>query len=167
MNKVPDRSFLLAVILLLFCSACVFVTTDSELRNSAEVQQDLRQLSDIRAAFVRAMTHGGLDEWVRIPPGLWRGRHAPGRTTISSSEEVSIWVRRLLEEHQVHHFALTTEEIVAGNWAFVWGVYLLESTPGAGEAEQGQRGKILSVWKRKPEGWKGAYVSFNSDGYWP
>ena len=143
------------------------MTTDSEPEDSSNVQQDLRQLSDIRSDFVRAMTQDGLEEWVRsrLDPGV--AVMAPDRTTISSREEVSVWVRELLKEHRVHHFALTTEEIVSGDWAFVWGVYLLESTPSAGGAKKGERGKVLFVWKRKPEGWKGAYVSFNSDGYGP
>ncbi len=166
MQKVLVRSFLLPAILFLIC-ACGFVTTDSEPEDSSNVQQDLRQLSAIRSAFVRAMTQGGLEEWVRSHLDSGVAVMPPGRPTISSREEVSIWVRGLLEEHRVHHFALTTEEIVAGDWAFVWGVYLLESTPSAGGAKKGERGKVLFVWKRKPEGWKGAYVSFNSDGYWP
>lgn len=152
---------------LLFCSACGFVTTDSELGNSTNVQQDLAQLGAIRTGFVRAMTHGGLDKWVQAHLDSGVAVMPSGRPTISSREEVSIWVRRLLEEHRVHHFALTTEEIVAGDWAFVWGVYSLESTLKSSEEDSGQRGKVLFVWKRKLEGWKGAYVSFNPDGYWP
>lgn len=165
MKWVPDRACLLAGVLLL-SSACAFVTTDPEPENSSNVQQDLRQLSAIRTAFHRAMTQGGLEEWVRSHLDSGVAVMPPGRPTISSNEEVSIWIRGLLEEHRVHHFALTTEEMVSGDWAFVWGVYFLEWNSSAG-AKSGERGKVLFVCKRSPEGWKGAYVSFNSDGYWP
>ena len=128
------------------------MTTDSETEDSSIVQQDLRQLSDIRSAFVRAITQNGLEEWVRSHVDSGVTVMPSGRLTISSREEVSIWIRTLLEEHRVHDFTLTTEEIVAGDWAFVWGVYLLESTPSAEDVKKGERGKALFVWKRKPEG---------------
>ena len=167
MRRVLSRFCLPAVFFLLSFSACKFVTTDAEPGNNSNHRQDLRQLSTIRAAFVRAMTDGGLEKWVRTHLDSGVAVMPPGRPTISSREEVSIWVRELLEERRVHHFALTTEEIVAGDWAFVWGVYSLESNLESGEEAPGQRGKVMFVWKRKPEGWKGAYVVFNSDGYWP
>ena len=72
------------------------------------------------------MTQGGLDNWIRSHLDSGVAVMPPGRPTISSREEVSIWVRRLLEEHRVPSFCPHTEEVMAGDWAFVWGVYLLE-----------------------------------------
>ena len=166
MKHVVQRIFVLGAILLCACSGGP-QTPVSETGTRLGLKEDLAQLGRMRTAFIRAMNEGGVEEWIRshLDPGV--AVMPPGRPTISSREEVAAWARRLLQENRIHDFAFTGSKTVAGDWAFENGVYLLESSPTAGGEKQGQRGKLIFVWKRGPEGWKGALVSFNSDGYWP
>ena len=104
-----------------------------------------------------------------IPPGLgaWPSCPPAGPTISSSARGVHLGPETAGRDTKIHHFAFTGSRTVAGDWAFENGVYLLKSSPAAGGEKQGQRGKLIFVWKRGPEGWKGALVSFNMDGYWP
>ena len=166
MRHVVERTFVLAATLLCACTGGP-QTWVSGPGPSPGLKKDLAQLGRMRSAFIRAMNEGGVEEWIRshLDPGV--AVMPPGRPTISSRQEVATWVRGFLKENRIHDFAFTGSRTVAGDWAFENGVYLLKSSPAAGGEKQGQRGKLIFIWKRGPEGWKGALVSFNMDGYWP
>ena len=166
MKQIVERTFILAAILICSCVGGPW-TTVSESGTKTDQKEDRAQLSRMRSAFIRAMNDGTVEEWIQshLDPGV--AVMPPGRPTISSREEVAAWARRLLQENRIRDFAFTGSKTVAGDWAFENGVYLLESSPAAGSERQGQRGKVIFIWKRGTDGWKGALISFNSDGYWP
>ena len=167
MKQVVERTFILAAILICSCVAGPW-TTVSESGTKTDQKEDRAQLSRMRSAFIRAMNEGTVEEWIQSHLDKGVAVMPPGRPTISSREEVAAWARRLLQENRIHDFAFTGSKTVAGDWAFENGVYLLESSsPSSGGEKQGQRGKMIFIWKRGPQGWKGALVSFNTDGHWP
>jgi ketosteroid isomerase-like protein len=91
-----------------------------------------------------------------------------GRPSISNREEIRAWIRRLLDQYEIEHFQLTTEEIVKKDWAYEKGVYLLEASSTEGGEKIQERGKVLFIWKKGEEGrWEGTHASWNDDGYWP
>jgi uncharacterized protein (TIGR02246 family) len=57
-----------------------------------------------------------------------------------------------------------TEIVVAGDWAFMRGSWLLTLEPRAGGDETRVRGKHLVIWRRQPDGaWKVARDIWNAD----
>lgn len=166
MKHAVERIFLLAATLLCACAGGLQTpTSDSGPRPG--LGEDRAQLGRMRAAFIRAMNEGGVEEWIRSHLDAGVAVMPPEQATISSRQEVAAWARRILQEHRIHDFAFTGSKTVTGNWAFENGVYLLESSPSAGGEKQRQRGKVIFIWKRGPDGWKGTLVCFNFDGYWP
>ena len=166
MKQVMQRTFFLAATLLCAC-AFGLQTPMSETGPTPGLEEDRAQLSRMRSAFIRAMNEGTVEEWIQSHLDKGVAVMPPGSPTISSREEVAAWARRFLQEHRIHDFAYTGSKTVTGDWAFENGVYLLDSSPSSGDRKQGQRGKVVFIWKRGPDGWKGTLVSFNSDGYWP
>ena len=166
MKHVVERIFVLAATIL---SACAVgpETPMSETGPRPGLEEDRAQLGRMRSAFIRAMNEGGVEKWIRSHLDAGVAVMPPGHPTISSRQEVIAWAQGFLKENRIHEFAFTGSKTVAGDWAFENGVYLLESSPSAGGEKQGQRGKLIFIWKRGTDGWKGTHVSFNSDGYWP
>lgn len=166
MKHVVERIFVLAATIL---SACAVgqETPMSETGPRPGLEEDRAQLGRMRSAFIRAMNEGEVEKWIRSHLDAGVAVMPPGHPTISSRKEVIAWARGFLKENRIHEFAFTGSKTVAGDWAFENGVYLLESSPSAGGEKQGQRGKLIFIWKRGTDGWKGTHVSFNSDGYWP
>ena len=129
---------------------------------------DRADLSRLRSTFSQAVNEETVDQWALAALAKGANIMPPGRPSISNREEIRAWIRRLLDQYQIEHFQLTTEEIVEGDWAYEKGVYLLEARPAEGGEKIQQRGKVLFIWKRGEGGqWEGVNVSFNNDGYWP
>lgn len=166
MKHVVERTLALSVTLLCAC-AVGQETPMSETGPRPGQEEDRAQLGHMRSAFIRAMNEGGVEDWIRSHLEVGVAVMPPGQPTISSRTEVIAWVRGFLKENRIHEFAFTGSKTITGDWAFENGVYLLESSPSAGGRKQGQRGKLIFIWKRGADGWKGTLVSFNSDGYWP
>ena len=166
MKHLVERIFLLAATLLCAC-ADGLQAPRSETGTTPRLEEDRVQLGRMRSAFIRAMNEGGVEEWIRSHLAAGVAVMPPEQPTISSRQEVAVWARRFLQEHRIHDFAFTGSKTVTGDWAFENGVYLLESSPTAGGEKQSRRGKVIFIWKRGPDGWKGTLVSFNFDGYWP
>lgn len=166
MKHLVERLLVLAATLLCSCDGGI-ETPVSETGPRPGLEDDRAQLGRMRSAFIRAMNEGEVEEWIRTHLDVGVAVMPPEQPTISSRQEVAVWARRFLQEHRIHDFAFTGSKTVTGDWAFENGVYLLESSPSAGGEKQRQRGKVIFIWKRGPQGWKGAFVSFNMDGYWP
>ena len=166
MKHFAERIFILAATLLCACAGGL-QTPMSDTGPGPGLEEDRAQLGRMRSAFIRAMNEGGVEEWIRSHLDAGVAVMPPEQPTISSRQEVAVRARRFLQEHRIHDFAFTGSKTVTGDWAFENGVYLLESSPSAGGGKQSRRGKVIFIWKRGPDGWKGTLVSFNFDGYWP
>ena len=129
---------------------------------------DRAYLSRLRSGFSRAMNEETVDQWALSALAKGAVIMPAGRPSISNREEISAWIRRLLDQYEIEHFQLTTEEIVKEDWAYEKGVYLLEASSTEGGAKIQERGKFLFIWKKGEEGrWEGTHASWNDDGYWP
>ena len=129
---------------------------------------DRAYLSRLRSGFSQAMNEETVDQWALSALAKGAVIMPAGRPSISNREEIRAWIRRLLDQYEIEHFQLTTEEIVEEDWAYEKGVYLLEASPTEGGGKIQERGKLLFIWKKGEGGrWEGTHVSWNNDGYWP
>ena len=125
-------------------------------------EADLRAIDLVRDAHVAALNKGDAAAWVAqfTEDGVQMPPNAPANV---GKANIHSWSQGLLAHFRVQ-FSLAVEEVrVLGDWALERGSFTISLSGKAGGPDMKDVGKYITLYQRRPEGWRMARDIWNSN----
>jgi uncharacterized protein (TIGR02246 family) len=126
-------------------------------------EEDVTAIQKLWQRYTAVGKAGDLQGWV----DLWTRdgiRLMPGAPPAIGIDAVRASMEATMAQFDSDGEMNLQETVVAGDWAYSWGTYVMTMTPKAGGASMTIDGKFMTILQRQPDGsWKIHRDMFNSN----